>query len=76
VLRSTERRIALVIGRQAGKSTVAAILATHQATYHPGSLVLMTAPSQRQAAELYLRSRTLYRQLGRVVASEAENQLS
>jgi hypothetical protein len=76
VLRSTHRRMALAIGRQAGKSTVASILAVHQATYQPDSLVLMVAPTIRQSSELFRRSLTLYRTLGRPVASEAENALS
>ena len=76
VLRISARRILLVTGRQVGKTTVAAVLAVHQAVYWPASLVLMTAPSLRQAQEVFRRSLTLYRQVGRVVPSEAENALS
>ena len=39
--------------RQAGKSTTAAVLALHTALYRPGSLVLLVAPSLRQAGELF-----------------------
>lgn len=53
VLRSRERRIALAIGRQVGKSTVASILAVHQAVYVPGSLVLAAAPSLARHRRFY-----------------------
>ena len=39
--------------RQAGKSTTAAVLALHTALYRPGRLMLLVAPSLRQAAELF-----------------------
>ncbi len=76
VLRAPERRIALAIGRQVGKSTCASLLAVHHAVYDPGSLVLMAAPTLRQAGELFRRGMALYRTLGRPVASETENALS
>ncbi|MGD0894548.1 MAG: terminase family protein [Acidimicrobiales bacterium] len=76
VLRAPERRIALAIGRQVGKSTCASLLAVHHAVYDPGCLVLMAAPTLRQAGELFRRAMTLYRTLGRPVASETENALS
>ena len=41
VLRSSSQRLLLNCSRQAGKSTVAAILALHQALYHDASLVLL-----------------------------------
>lgn len=71
VLRSTEPRVFLNCCRQSGKSTTAAMLAVHVATYEPGSLVLLLSPSQRQSAELYRKALTFYRSLGRPVASEA-----
>ena len=76
VLRSTERRICLCCSRQAGKSTVSAVLALHTALFTPGALVLLFAPSQRQAVELFRVVARNYRALGRPVAAEAENQLS
>lgn len=53
VLRSTAPRVALNCTRQAGKSTIAAVLALHGATHAPGSLVLLAAPSLRQSGELH-----------------------
>ena len=41
VLRSPDTRILMLCSRQLGKSTVAAILALHRATFFPGSLVLL-----------------------------------
>ena len=76
VLRSTEPRILLNCCRQSGKSTTAAMLAVHVATYEPGSLVLLLSPSQRQSAELLRKAMAFYRSLGRPVASEAENAMS
>ena len=48
VLRSTEALLCLLCSRQAGKSTVSAVLALHAALYEPGSVTLIAAPSQRQ----------------------------
>src|SRR4051794_8673655 len=52
-LRSAELRVLLNVSRQAGKSTVAAILALHEAVYVPGALVLLVSPSLRQSGELF-----------------------
>jgi hypothetical protein len=76
VLRSTKPRILLNCCRQSGKSTTAAMLAVHVATYEPGSLVLLLSPSQRQSAELLRKAMAFYRSLGRPEASEAENAMS
>jgi hypothetical protein len=51
LLRSEAPRVLLNCSRQAGKSTVAAILALHKARYVPGSLVLALAPALRQSQE-------------------------
>lgn len=76
LLRSTDRRIVLNCSRQAGKSSVVAILAMHRALHFPGSTVLVFAPSQRQAVRLFRNCLTIYRQLGRPVQAESENVLS
>ena len=52
-LRASDRQIILNCHRQAGKSTVAAILALHRAWFYPGSLVLLVSPSLRQSGELF-----------------------
>ncbi|OIQ84060.1 terminase-like family protein [mine drainage metagenome] len=73
VLRSTEARLCLLCSRQAGKSTVSAVLALHAALYEPGSVTLIAAPSQRQSIEMFRTITRFYRALGRPIAAEAEN---
>ncbi len=75
-LRAPSDRLLLNCCRQAGKSTVAALLAVHTAVYEPGSLVLLLSPGQRQSQELYRKALNVYRTIGRPVAAEAENALS
>ena len=53
VLRSSASRVLLLCCRQAGKSTVSACLALHEAVFHEGSLVLLLSPSLRQSQELF-----------------------
>ena len=72
ILRDPHPRVALNCCRQAGKSTLAAILAVHQAVYDPGSLTLLIAPSLRQSQELFRKVLGTYRKLGRPLPSEAE----
>ena len=72
ILRDPHPFIALNCCRQAGKSTLAAILAVHQAIYDPGSLVLLLSPSLRQSQELFRKVLMTYRKLGRPLPSEAE----
>ncbi|HUY56623.1 MAG TPA: terminase family protein [Candidatus Micrarchaeaceae archaeon] len=76
VLRDPHKRELLVVHRQGGKSTVAAVAAVHCALYDPGALVLVVSPSQRQSVELFRVMLALYRSLGRPVPPEAENALS
>src|SRR5215213_5009688 len=52
VLTTTARDILLLCSRQAGKSTVAALLALHAAVFAPGSLVPALSPSERQSKRL------------------------
>lgn len=51
-LRSPAKRKILCCSRQAGKSTVAGLLAAHGAVYEPGCLQLILAPAARQSIEL------------------------
>jgi phage FluMu gp28-like protein len=51
VLRCGAKRLLLNCSRQWGKSTVTALMAVHRAWFQPESLVLVTGPSERQAAE-------------------------
>jgi len=75
-LRSEDKQVLLNCSRQSGKSTTSAILALHEALYHPGALVLMLSPSLRQSGELFKKALSFYRQLGKPVPSESETALS
>lgn len=52
-LRWSGQRLLLNCARQAGTSTVAALLAVHRAIYFPNSLILLVSPSLRQSGELF-----------------------
>ena len=52
-LRSSSDRQLLLCTRQAGKSTVTAIMALHEALYSNSALVLLLSPSLRQSQELF-----------------------
>ena len=75
VLRCPDPRVALCCARQSGKSTLAALIAVHQAVYVPGSLTLLLAPSLRQSTECFRKVLYAYRRLQRPVPSEAETTL-
>jgi len=76
VLRSNAPRVHINCARQTGKSTTVSIAALARAVYRPGSLVLIVSPTQRQSSELFRQVLVRYRQLGRPIESESENQLS
>lgn len=76
ILQSLHPRILLNCHRQAGKSTVASVLAVHTAIYEPGSTVLLVSPALRQSQEIFKKCLSTYRALGRPVAADAENALS
>ena len=73
LLRSTAPRVLLNCSRQSGKSTMAAILALHQALAVSWSLVLILAPAERQAKELFSKVAEAYRTLGHSSAIPAES---
>src|SRR5437763_4810634 len=69
------RNTLLLCCRQAGKSTVTAALALHEALYHPGSLVLMLAPALRQSQEVYRKLLGFYQSLGTAAPGDARSAL-
>ena len=73
VLRSPARQILLLCSRQAGKSTVSALLAVDEALHRAPALVLVLAPTIRQSQELYRRIRSTLDTLG-AVAGEVETE--
>ena len=62
--------------RQAGKSTIASILAFHRALYYPGALVLLVSPSLRQSGELFRKVADLLAQLDHKPELTEDNRLS
>lgn len=75
-LRSQSRKMALLASRQSGKSTVTSCIALHQALYVDASTVLLFAPVERQAEELFRKIMSGYRALGRPVPARKELALS
>jgi hypothetical protein len=77
VLRRAAPRTLLLCGRQCGKSTTAAALALRAALLEPPALVLLLAPTLRQAGELY-RDKVvrLFNDLGRPVQAVRQSALT
>jgi hypothetical protein len=76
VLTTTARDILLLCSRQAGKSTVAALLALHAAVFAPGSLVLALSPSERQSKRLLRVIRRHYEAFRSLAPATTEGQLT
>lgn len=75
ILTSSSPRIILNCCRQAGKSTVVALMALHRALYYPRSLVLIVSPSLRQSSELFRRVMGFYSVIENVPPPERESAL-
>jgi hypothetical protein len=75
LLRSDAPRVLMNVSRQAGKSTVAAVIGLHRALYHPGSLVLILAPAERQAKETFGKMADFYHALGHPIPADSYRKL-
>src|SRR5215208_5459181 len=75
LLRSGAERVLLNCCRQSGKSTMSALLALHRALYHPDSLILCLAPSERQAKELFGKVTDFYRELHGATPAHSDRKL-
>jgi len=75
LLRSRSDRVLLNCARQSGKSTTSAVIALHHALYHPGSLILCLAPSERQAKELFSKVADFYRGLHGAAPAQSDRKL-
>ena len=75
LLRSGADRVLLNCARQSGKSSMSAVLALHRALYHPGSLILCLAPSERQAKELFAKVTEFYRELHGATPAQSDRKL-
>jgi hypothetical protein len=71
LLSSEAPRVLMNCARQTGKSTTAGVLALHRALHVPGSLVLILAPAERQAKELFSKVAEAYRALGHPVPADS-----
>ena len=75
VLTRRDQETLLLCSRQAGKSTVAALLGLHAALSAP-SLVLIVSPTERQSKLLFRALHRFYVRLGHPVPADVENKLS
>lgn len=75
LLTTMPRRALLLCCRQAGKSTIASLLAIHVAIYEAPALVLCLAPSLRQSGEWFRSTLQFYQKLKDVPALAAESAL-
>ncbi len=75
LLRSNADRVLLNCSRQAGKSTMSAVVALHEAMHNADALVLVLAPSERQSKELFSKITGFYRELGQVLPADSYRKL-
>jgi len=76
ILRSSASRLILCCTRQFGKSTITAIKALHHAWTRPESLVLIAAPTARQAGEWLRKTHLFLECLGIRSRTDGVNRLS
>ncbi len=76
VMRSPSKQILLNCSRQAGKSTVTAIIGLHRALYRPRSLVLLVSPSLRQSRELFQKVQDFLKAMDTKPLLDEDNRLS
>ena len=63
LLLSTSRRVLLCCSRQAGKSTITALMALHEALYAPPAMIILISPSQPQSTELFKKIHAFWQRL-------------
>jgi hypothetical protein len=76
VLNSEAKRGILNCSRQWGKSTVAAAKAVHRAFTRPGSLVLVSSPTERQSAEFLRKAGDMMLRLNLKPRGDGDNSIS
>lgn len=76
ILRTPARQILLLMGRQCGKSTIAALRAVHLAVTQPGAQILTAGRVGRQSSEFLLKVRAFLRRLNLSVQRDGVNQNS
>jgi hypothetical protein len=68
-------RVLMNCARQTDKSTAAGVLALHEALIVPGALVLILAPAERQAKELFSKVAGFYHTLGHPIPADSYRKL-
>ena len=76
VLDWTGKRLLLNCARQSGKSTIASLLAVHQALSKPRALVILVSPSLRQSSELFRKCAQWFDRMKTPPAMLEDNKLS
>jgi len=64
LLRSSALQLLLLCARQAGKSTISALIAVNEALHRAPALVLLLAPALRQSQELFRKIKDVLNALG------------
>lgn len=75
VLTSRRQQVLLNCSRQAGKSTVSALLALYEAVHRPSAPVLLLAPALRQSRELFLKVKESARLAGVRITDESAERI-
>ncbi len=75
LLRSNARQMMLLCSRQAGKSTVTAMLGLHTTLYAAPALALVLSPSLRQSQELFRKIKDFYNTMPGVAKTDEESAL-
>lgn len=75
LLRSEASRVLMNCARQTGKSTVGGVLALHEALIRDGALILILAPAERQAKELFSKVAGFYHTLGHPIPADSYRKL-
>jgi Terminase large subunit, T4likevirus-type, N-terminal len=75
LLTSNASRVLMNCARQTGKSTAAGVLALHKALTTPAALVLILAPAERQAKELFSKVAGFYHTLGHPIPADSYRKL-
>jgi hypothetical protein len=60
MLRDARALVMACTSRQVGKSTITGVKASHALNFRPGSMILVTAPTVRQAGELFHKIKKTY----------------
>src|SRR5208283_4635925 len=74
VLETASPRLLLNCCRQAGKSTVVALLGLVEAVFVPGTKVLLVSRSHRQSTELFRNLTDFYRRMGSPLVERLTNE--